>query len=115
MRVNMRNERRDVSRKSYTISWENESKATQSTQVRGVDASPSGIGFYCPVPLQVGTSAYIQGDNGSPSGYCSVRHCTSRGGSGYLVGVLLDESARAAAAGTDNAAPDYYEFLQISP
>lgn len=113
MRVNMRNERRAVSRKSYTVTWEDDARITQTTPVRGIDSSHSGIGFFSPVPLLFGTTVYIQGENASPMGYGEVRHSTPKG-SGYIVGVLLNEDARKDVSQRDDRT-NYYEFLQISP
>jgi curved DNA-binding protein len=115
MKVNMRREQRTPSKKTYSISWSDESGLTHSEDVQGLDFSHSGVGILCPVELRLDTTVYIQAQGGHPTGYSVVRHCTRRENS-YIIGLELNQATKK----TDEALPthsikDHYEFLQISP
>jgi curved DNA-binding protein len=115
MKVNMRREQRNPSKKTYSISWSDESGLTHSEDVQGLDFSHSGVGILCPVELRRDTTVYIQAQGGHPTGYSVVRHCTRRENS-YIIGLELNQATKR----TDEALPthsttDHYEFLQISP
>jgi curved DNA-binding protein len=114
MQVNMRREPRALSRKSYSISWEDEAGATRSAQAEGIDISPSGVGIRSPLEIRKGTAVYIQAQDGHPTGYGVVRHCTGRDGA-YSIGLELNEETRKTSVRPCEDATDYYEFLQISP
>lgn len=114
MRVNMRREHRNVSRKTYALTWQDDSGMTRSGKGIGVDASRSGIGLRCSAEVTPGRTVYIQAQDGHPTGYSVVRHCT-KGPAGYLLGLELDEAARGTVPTPRDGATDYYEFLQISP
>ncbi|MBV9084528.1 MAG: DnaJ domain-containing protein [Acidobacteriaceae bacterium] len=115
MQVNRRREPRRPSEKSYSISWQDDAGLTRSAQVRGTNASDSGLGIRCPSDIRPGTSVYIQGEDGTLGGYCVVRHSSQRGGA-FVIGLELDEAARKSrSALTTDEEADHYEFLQISP
>ncbi len=114
MRVNIRKEQRNPSKKTYSISWVNEGGLTRSAQVQGLDFSRSGIGISCPEDIRPETIVYIQAQGGYPTGYAAVRHCTPREGS-YVIGLQLDEAAKTKTEVPPTYAADHYEFLQISP
>jgi len=114
MRVNMRREARRAAKEIYSICWHDPNGLTRTVQVRGIDLSHSGVGIGCPAELPVGANVYLQAEGGSPTGYCTVRHCTF-GGSDYTIGLEFQEDAKGAFASRTEEATDYYEFLQISP
>jgi curved DNA-binding protein len=115
MKVNMRREPRNPSKKTYSISWPDESGLTHSAEVQGLDVSQSGVEILCSVEVRPGTSVYIQAQGGHPTGYSVVRHCTRRKDS-YIIGLELDEVAKKTGEGPPtHGATDHYEFLQISP
>jgi curved DNA-binding protein CbpA len=114
MQIDLRREPRRRSRRVYSISWKDEDGTTHSTQVTGIDESASGIGFRCPVEIPKGTIVYIQAEDEYPTGYSVVRHAASRGNR-YVVGVELDEAAKAGNSQEPEETVDFYEFLQINP
>lgn len=115
MRVNIRKEQRNASKKIYSISWETESGLTHSAQLQGIDFSPSGVRLLSPVEVRPGTIVYIQAQDGYPTGYSVVRHCT-RTENSYIVGLELDAAAKETAEALSSYnATNHYEFLQISP
>lgn len=114
MQVNARRDKRHLSRKHYSVSWEDKSGLTHSCEGLGTDISDSGVGFQCPLELPVGNTVYIQAEDEHPTGYAVVRHCT-RSGDGFLVGLELTPEARSSVSIPASDATDYYEFLQISP
>jgi len=114
MKLNMRREPRSTSKRTYSVSWQDEDDFTHSAPVQGIDASVSGIAIRCPIEIRKGTTVYIQADEGSPSGYTVVRHATRKGTS-YIIGLELDEATKKARPTLDAHQPsDPYEFLQIS-
>jgi curved DNA-binding protein len=115
MKVNMRREQRNPSKKTYSISWSDESSLTHSAEVWGLDFSQSGIGILCSVEVRPGTAVYIQAQGGHPTGYSVVRHCTRREDS-YIIGLELAQAAKKTCETVpSHSATDHYEFLQISP
>lgn len=112
MQQDLRKEKRVVSVKTYSMSWEDAGGLTRAEQLQGLDQSPSGIGAKCPVELQPGTRVYVEGQDGTPAGYCVVRHCNRRGTS-YVIGFELEEATKRTVLPDD--LPEFYEFLQISP
>jgi curved DNA-binding protein len=111
----MRRGQRSRSSKTYSISWPDEDGLTHSAEVQGIDLSECGVGILCSVEVRPGRTVYIQAQDGCPTGYTVVRHCTRRHAS-YVIGLELDEAAKK----TNGALPthdvaDHYEFLQISP
>ena len=110
--MNMRREPRTPSKKTYSVSWKDETGATQSAQAVGIDLSPSGIGLFCPVEIRKNTSVYIQEQDGQSLGYGVVRHC-HRSDDAYRVGLELNETRNVHDLPVLEG--DYYEFLQISP
>src|SRR6266487_6201461 len=91
--VNLRREKRNRSKKTYSISWSDESGLTHSAEVQGIDFSPSGVGVLSSVEVRPGTTVYIQAQDGHPKGYSAVRHCTLRDDT-YIIGLELDESTK---------------------
>ncbi|MGI9072507.1 MAG: J domain-containing protein [Bryobacteraceae bacterium] len=115
MKVNMRREQRNPSKKTYSISWPDESGLTHSAEVQGLNISQSGVEILCSVEVRSGTPVYIQAQGGHPTGYSVVRHCTRRE-DGYLIGLELDQATKKTGeALPTHSATDHYEFLQISP
>jgi curved DNA-binding protein len=115
MKVNMRKEQRNPSKKIYSISWLDDSGLTHSAEVQGLNFSQSGVGILCSAEMRPGTTVYIQAQGGQPTGYSVVRHCT-RGEDSYIIGLELDQAAKKTAeALPTQGAMDHYEFLQISP
>jgi curved DNA-binding protein len=115
MNVNVRREERKRSNKTYSISWVDESGLTRSVDVPGVDFSPSAVGILSAVEVRPGTSVYIQAQDGHPTGYSTVRHCTRRDDT-YVIGLELDEPTKKTSGAFPNHDHlDHYEFLQISP
>jgi curved DNA-binding protein len=113
--VNVRKEDRNRSKKTYSISWSDQSGVAHSMQVQRTDFSPSGIGILAAVEVPPGTRVYIQAQGETPIGYSVVRHCTPRDNA-YLIGLELDEVAKKAREPVSRQdATDHYEFLQISP
>lgn len=111
---NRRREPRRAYNRTYSISWRDEAGLTHSAQVQGTDISNSGIGAHCPVEVRKGTVVYIEGENGYPIGNSVVRH-TTRKGTGYAIGLELDEVTKKTQPFGADQASDHYEFLQISP
>jgi curved DNA-binding protein len=115
MQVNMRRQPRSPSKRTYSISWQDEEGITHSAQVAGTDVSDSGVGIRSAVAIRKGTTVYIQAENGHPTGYGVVRHATRRAGY-YTLGLELNEQTKKVSPeSSSNQATDYYEFLQISP
>jgi hypothetical protein len=114
-KVNVRNEERTPSNKTYSISWSDESGLTHSAEVQGIDFSPSGVAILSSVEVRPHSTVYIQAQDGHPTGYSVVRHCTGSDTS-YIIGLELDEAAKqTTGALPTHDATDHYEFLQISP
>ncbi len=112
MQVNLRREPRTFSRKTFSLSWENESGVTHSAQAEGTDISCSGVGLRCANEIRKGQVVYVQARDGHPTGYALVRHCTLHDKT-YVIGLELN-SETPSPCPTDETV-DYYEFLQISP
>lgn len=113
MKVNMRREQRKTSHKTYAISWKDAAGFTHAEQAAGLDVSDSGIAFRCPVELLPGTKVYVQGQDGWPNGFCTVRHCVHQGGS-FVVGLEQSEETKKTSSSPAPDPRDYYTFLQIS-
>ena len=113
MQLNARRDRRSSSKRTYTISWKDDGQITHSSEVRGVDISDSGLGLHCPFEVGVGSTVYVQADEGGPEGYATVRHCTRRNSS-FIMGLELHEDTKNPRVKADDSI-NYYEFLQISP
>lgn len=114
MQVNMRREQRRKSNAAYTLSWEDRTGFTRTSEAVGIDISKLGVRVRCLKPIDVGTQVYIQGHDNNLCGHSTVRHC-SPGAEGYEIGFQLAETPQTAEAQGANSVPDYYEFLQISP
>ena len=115
MQVNKRRVHRKPFEKRYSISWQDENGITHSAQVQGTDVSDSGVGLSCPLEMRTGTVLYIEAEDGDPTGYGIVRH-SARKGKLWYVGLEFDESyGKTRGSREMEDAPDYYEFLQISP
>jgi curved DNA-binding protein len=114
MHVNMRREPRMVARKTYSISWTDESGVNRSVEAEGIDFSFSGVGIRCPAEIAKGQTVHIQGQDGRPTGYAVVRHCIWRDPA-FVIGLELDEQTKKTNSRPPDDATDYYEFLQISP
>ena len=114
MQVNMRREQRRKTNAAYTLSWEQDG-VTRSAEVRAIDWSSLGLRIRSALPLEVGHSVYLQGQDNNLCGYSTVRHC-SRTADGYDIGVEFSEQNKPAISSPPEQQPlDYYEFLQISP
>ena len=115
MQVNKRRHLRKSLQKTYSISWKDENGIAHSAEVQGSDVCGSGMGFRCPLEIRTGTLLHIQAEDGYPRRYGTVRHAT-RKGNVFHVGVELDEpNGERRSSPEMEDAPDYYEFLQISP
>ena len=57
---------------------------------------------------------HVQAQDGRPTGYAMVRHCTWHDAA-FVVGLELDEETRKTNSRPPEDTADYYEFLQISP
>jgi curved DNA-binding protein len=115
VKVNARKEQRSRSNETYSISWSDENGLTHSAQVNGVNFSASGVEILSSVEVWPGTTVYVQGQGGYPTGYATVRHCTRREDT-YIIGLELDEAAKKTSGALPSPhATDHYEFLQISP
>jgi hypothetical protein len=66
------------------------------------------------VAIPVGTPVFVEGPNGSPSGYTVVRHCFPTGDV-YSIGLELSDEAKKSGRASGVEDSDYYEFLQINP
>jgi len=109
-----RRELRGPNKKSFSISWQDTEGITRSGDAHGLNSANSGLAFRYEEDLPVGTSVYIQADDGCTTGYTVVRHCRAEGG-GYIIGVELDDAAKRSSAATTLESLNYYELLQISP
>lgn len=114
MQEDRRREIRGPNRKSFSISWQDTEGITRSGDAHGLNSAHSGLAFHYDEDLPVGTSVYIQADDGCTTGYTVVRHCRAEGG-GYIIGVELDEAAKRSSAADSLQSLNYYELLQISP
>jgi hypothetical protein len=114
MRVNTRRCLRHKARVAYSIRWQDGNGLTKSAQVQGLDSSDGGIGFEFSGELLPGTTVFIEGPDGHPSGYGVIRHHTLRD-DGHVIGLELSEKSRRTVAPPEENITDYYAFLQISP
>ena len=113
MQVNLRREQRRPAQGTYSICWE-ESAVSRSIDAKGQDVSASGICIQCAKELRPGTSVFLQGPDGSPTGESFVRHCTPGRGL-HRIGLEFGEEARKSLRTASSEVKDYYEFLQINP
>lgn len=112
---NRRREPRSAYKRTYAISWRDETAVTHSAQVQGTDLSDSGIGVRCPIEIRRGTAVCIEGQNGYPAIHGVVCHATRRG-TDYIIGLKLGEATKKTPPMLrGDQASDHYEFLQISP
>lgn len=96
----------------YTLCWQAEDGAAHSAEAHGKDSSPFGICVRSGAALARGTTVFVQGAEGSQTGYATIRHCTAVNGH-YELGLEFGgEPVQTEAAPED---VDYYEFMQISP
>lgn len=115
MQPNKRRVQRKSLQKTYSITWTDENGISHSAEVQGTDVCDSGVGFRCRQEVRTGALIYIRDEDGNPTGHGIVRHVALKGNL-FQVGVELHEACdnRRSNPGIENA-PDYYEFLQISP
>jgi curved DNA-binding protein CbpA len=113
MQINMRKEKRRITKAIYYICWEVRPGEQESAEVQGINISSSGLRFSSGVDLQPGTILFIQSQEDAMTGYATVRNCVACDG-GYQTGVELSaETKKVVLPGEEDV--DFYEFLQISP
>ena len=113
MQINMRKEKRRITKAIYYICWEVRPGEQESAEVQGINTSSSGLRFSSGVDLQPGTVLFIQSQEDEMTGYATVRNCVACDG-GYQTGVeLTAETKKVVLPGEEDV--DFYEFLQISP
>jgi hypothetical protein len=114
MQSNMRKHERRAIDATFTICWQDEAGKMHSSNVQGVDLSPTGVRILVPIPLTPGSCVFIESPNGHPTGYTTVRHST-RIGRSYSIGLEFAEETQKTMQSDPAGDIDYYEFLQISP
>lgn len=83
-----------------------------------IDLSDTGVGIETPIALQENAFIVLQGlpNATGPNGKVRARVVRCRvNGSGFHAGLQYEEARDKHQATTDDAVPDYYEVLQISP
>jgi curved DNA-binding protein len=113
MQINHRREVRRSCAKPCGVTWKDTAGLTHSAQARCVDISASGMALDCTAAITPNTAVYVQGQDGYPTGYAVVRHCTPAGAR-FTIGLEFEEATKNASALDSDGAEDHYEFLQIS-
>jgi curved DNA-binding protein CbpA len=114
MKLEMRRERRRPLSASYSLRWRGPGQDSNVIEVQGIDISSGGVKVRCATEIASGSSVFIEGKTGRPSGRCTVTYCNRRD-SGYEIGLEFAEETRATLPALTDEGVDYYEFLQISP